>query len=80
MDLLDLVIILFAASAVVGGYRLGFLARVASWIGLAVGLALAAHFLPDVVDALRGSSPATKPPHRRRHLSSAPASWARPWA
>jgi S1-C subfamily serine protease len=60
VDFLDFLILLFAASAVVGGYRLGFIARVASWIGLVVGLALAAHFLPDVVDALRGSSPNEK--------------------
>jgi S1-C subfamily serine protease len=60
VDLLDLLIVLFAASAIVGGYRLGFIARVASWIGLVVGLAVAAHFLRDVVDALQGSSPGDK--------------------
>ena len=56
MNLLDVLIILFAVSAVIGGFRLGFLARVASWIGLIIGLALGAHFLPDIVDALRGAS------------------------
>src|SRR5207253_11001573 len=60
MDLLDLLIIVFAVSAVIGGYRLGFLARAASWIGLVIGLAVAAHFLPDVVDALRDSPASDK--------------------
>ena len=60
MDLLDLLIIVFVVSAIVGGYRLGFIARAASWIGLVLGLAIAAHFLPDVVDALRGSPPGNK--------------------
>jgi S1-C subfamily serine protease len=60
VDLLDLLIILFAVSAVIGGFRLGFIARAASWIGLVLGLAIAAHFLPDVVDALRGSPPGNK--------------------
>jgi S1-C subfamily serine protease len=60
VNLLDVLIILFAVSAVVGGYRLGFLARVASWVGLVIGLILAAHFLPQIVDALRGSSSGDK--------------------
>jgi len=60
MDLLDLLIIVFAVSAVVGGYRLGFIARAASWIGLVLGLAIAAHFLPDIVKALRGSPSGNK--------------------
>jgi S1-C subfamily serine protease len=60
VDLLDLLIIVFAVSAIIGGYRLGFIARAASWIGLVLGLAIAAHFLPDVVDALRGSPPGNK--------------------
>ena len=60
MDLLDILIIVFVVSAIVGGYRLGFIARAASWIGLVLGLAIAAHFLPDVVDALRGSPPGNK--------------------
>lgn len=46
--LLDLLIVLSVASAVVGGYRLGFLARVTSWAGLALGIVLGVIFLPDV--------------------------------
>jgi S1-C subfamily serine protease len=60
VDLLDLLIIVFAVSAVIGGFRLGFVARAASWVGLILGLAIAAHFLPDIVDALRGSPPGNK--------------------
>src|SRR5436305_10038879 len=60
MDLLDLLIIVFVVSAVIGGYRLGFIARAASWIGLVLGLAIAAHFLPDIVKALRGSPSGNK--------------------
>lgn len=46
--LLDLLIILSVASAIVGGYRLGFLARVTSWAGLGLGIVLGVIFLPDV--------------------------------
>lgn len=46
--LLDLLILLSVASAIVGGYRLGFLARVTSWAGLALGIVLGVIFLPDV--------------------------------
>src|SRR5207247_8936609 len=47
-------------SAIIGGCRLGFIARAASWVGLVIGLAVAAHFLPDVVDALRDSPASDK--------------------
>ena len=52
MNVLDALIILFAVLAAVGGYRMGFVARATSWIGLAVGLAVAARFVPNVVDAI----------------------------
>ena len=60
MDFLDLLIVVFAVSAVVGGYRLGFLARATSWIGLVIGLVIAAHFLPDVVNSLQDSPSGNK--------------------
>jgi S1-C subfamily serine protease len=53
VNLLDLVIIVACVSAAVGGYRLGFLARAASWVGMAAGLFLAARFLPDVIHAIQ---------------------------
>ena len=55
VTVLDLLILLFFVSASVGGYRVGFIARAASWSGLAVGVALAFRFIPVVV-ALMGSA------------------------
>jgi S1-C subfamily serine protease len=57
MDLLDLVLVLVAVAAAVGGYRIGFLGRVVSWVGLALGFYLAIRFLPTVVVDLASSSP-----------------------
>ncbi len=57
MNLLDLVIVLVLAAAAFGGYRLGFLARIFSWAGLAAGALLADHFLPDVVGFFSSSDP-----------------------
>ncbi len=57
MNLLDLVVILMAAAAAYGGYRLGFLARIFSWAGLAVGALVADRFLPDVVAFFSSSDP-----------------------
>lgn len=49
MNALDLAIAGFSVIAILGGYRLGFIARIFSWAGLAVGVIVAAHFLPSVV-------------------------------
>ena len=57
LNLLDLLIILMAAAAAYGGYRLGFLARIFSWAGLAVGALVADRFLPDVVAFFSSSDP-----------------------
>ncbi|MDE3204650.1 MAG: MarP family serine protease [Acidobacteriota bacterium] len=59
MDTLDLVILGVAVMAAVGGYRLGFLARVISWLGMALGVYLAVKLLPTVVSHLSNSSPTT---------------------
>lgn len=48
------------ASTAVGGYRLGFLARVASWIGLALGLVVAAWLAPIVLDYFDAGVPETR--------------------
>lgn len=55
MNLLDLLIVVAAVSAAIGGYRLGLLARAASWIGLAIGLTLAARVLPTLIEEFQGS-------------------------
>jgi S1-C subfamily serine protease len=50
VNLLDVVIMFVAIGAAAGGWRLGFLARVTSWIGLGLGLYLAVRLVPLVVD------------------------------
>ncbi len=60
MNFLDLVVIAVAAGAGWVGYRMGFVRRVTSWVGLAIGLVVAVAFVPDVADALRGSPPRTR--------------------
>jgi S1-C subfamily serine protease len=60
VDLLDLAIVALAIAAAVGGFRLGFFARVVSWIGLALGLLIGARLLPTVIDAVRDADPTAK--------------------
>ena len=55
MNALDLVLLIAAAAAIVGGVRLGFATRVLSWVGLVVGLLLAIRVLPWVLDRLAGA-------------------------
>lgn len=52
MNGLDLLLIIVAVIAAVGGWRLGFLHRLSGWIGAGMGLALAIVVLPSVVDRL----------------------------
>jgi len=52
VNALDLFIILAGATAAFGGYRLGFVARAASWLGLAIGLFVSARLLPTIIDWL----------------------------
>lgn len=46
MDTLDLIVLALAVAAGVGGWRLGFVARATSWVGLALGVFAATRFLP----------------------------------
>lgn len=57
MDILDFIIIVASAGAAVGGYRLGFLGRVVSWLGLALGFYVAVRILPPVIVDFASSSP-----------------------
>ena len=50
--MLDVVIVLLLVGAGVGGYRLGFVARAASWAGMLVGLFVAARLMPRVIESL----------------------------
>lgn len=49
MNLFDGFVLLVVVVAAAGGYRLGFLARALSWVGLAIGLYLTIRFLPDLL-------------------------------
>lgn len=49
MNLLDLILVLAIVSAMAVGYRLGFVTRVASWIGLVVGIVAASLLLPTIL-------------------------------
>jgi S1-C subfamily serine protease len=54
------VILAAVVVAAVGGYRMGFLARVTSWIGLALGIAVAAWLAPVVLDYFDAGMPETR--------------------
>lgn len=56
MNLFDLIIVAVAVAAAVGGYHIGFVTRVTSWLGLGVGLLAAVWALPWVVGRLGGTS------------------------
>jgi S1-C subfamily serine protease len=60
VNLFDLIIVVAMVAAAAGGFRLGFLARVVSWVGLAAGLILAARFLPTAVRTFEGPDPTSK--------------------
>ena len=51
MNLLDVVVLAAIVSAALGGFRVGFLARVASWIGVGVGFYVALRLLPAVLQS-----------------------------
>ena len=50
--MLDLILIAALVLAAVAGYRLGFVARSASWAGMLLGVVLAARLMPRVIDAV----------------------------
>ena len=57
MNLLDLCLLAIAVIAAVGGYRLGFLTRTVSWIGMGIGLLASARALPWFIDNFSEQSP-----------------------
>jgi S1-C subfamily serine protease len=57
VNVLDAIVLLLALAAAAGGYRMGFVARVTSWIGMALGVALGARLLPPILDQLEEGSP-----------------------
>lgn len=60
MNQLDLVVSVSLGAAVLGGWRLGFLARVLSWLGLGVGLYLGSRLVPTAVAAMENPDQTTR--------------------
>jgi len=52
VNLFDVVLVALVVSLAVGGYRLGFVARMLSWVGLGLGIAVAAWAAPKVLATL----------------------------
>ena len=59
MNLLDLILLGVGFTAMVGGYRLGFLTRTASWVGMGLGLVASARSLPWLFEQFEHESPAS---------------------
>ena len=59
MNLLDLIILAVLASAVIGGYRIGFVVGSTAWLFLAQGLVAATLALPAIDDAIGPRNPGT---------------------
>ena len=60
MNLLDVIVLIAVGFAALGGYRLGFLTRAFSWVGMGVGLFVGAHFLPAALRTFGGNDPSSK--------------------
>ncbi|MDQ4089821.1 MAG: MarP family serine protease [Actinomycetota bacterium] len=60
LNVFDFLVLAALASAAIGGYRMGFLARVLSWVGLAAGIYAAARLAPVVLDQVQGGQPETR--------------------
>lgn len=60
VNLLDVGLVLFAVLGASAGYRLGFVARGAAWIGLLGGLAVGAWAMPTVLGLFDGSTAFTR--------------------
>ena len=56
MNTLDLLVLMAAAAAAVGGYRLGFLARVTSWVGMGLGAVLGDQVASTILDNIDAPS------------------------
>lgn len=60
MNLLDLLVAISLVAAVLGGWRAGFLARVGSWAGIAVGFYVALRLLPTVLSTFDVPNPQSR--------------------
>jgi S1-C subfamily serine protease len=52
VNTLDILVGMAAVAAAVGGYRLGFVARVTSWVGMAIGAIIGARLLTPILDRI----------------------------
>lgn len=57
MNVLDIALALVIVSAIAGGFQLGLIARVASWIGALGGMFLAIRLLPRVIERMGAGPP-----------------------
>jgi S1-C subfamily serine protease len=60
VNLFDLLVLLAVALAGVAGYRIGLVTRALSWVGLIIGLVIAARLLPFVLDRVQSSQPGNR--------------------
>ena len=60
MNVFDIVLVVLAVSAAIGGYRLGFVQRAVSWVGLALGVVVGAFLLPRVMPEVQDASEAVR--------------------
>jgi S1-C subfamily serine protease len=60
VNLFDLAVLLLLVLAAVAGYRIGLVARALSWVGLVIGLVIAARLLPLVLDRVVSSQPGNR--------------------
>jgi len=56
VNALDLLVVGLLVGAALGGFRLGLLARVTSWVGMGLGLFLAARALPPILRSIEDGS------------------------
>ncbi|HET9730577.1 MAG TPA: CvpA family protein, partial [Acidimicrobiia bacterium] len=56
MNSLDIVILIVLVAVGLGGWRLGFVARLFGWAGIAIALLIGARFVPNVVTEFGGTS------------------------
>jgi S1-C subfamily serine protease len=55
LNALDVVVLVLAVGAAIGGWRLGFAARVLGWAGVVAGLAVGVQFVPRIVTVFGGT-------------------------
>lgn len=60
MNLLDVALLLILASTTIGAWRLGLIARLASWLGIGIGFFVALRAAPPVVRTFGSDEPVTR--------------------